>query len=113
MPEENKLRIIKTGYAYSKEWVINDNNYKTCNVGGGFLGILVDSNIKDVNVTLKFKPDGFDLGTLIALVSSGTYLGILLIAFTVIIIKKKSKSFLVLEAFGVLMIFFIIKKNID
>lgn len=89
MPEENKLRIIKTGYAYSKEWVINDNNYKTCNVGGGFLGILVDSNIKDVNVTLRFKPDGFDLGTLIALVSSGTYLGILLIAFTIIIIKKK------------------------
>lgn len=74
MPDEDKVRVIKTGYTYSSEWVVSDDRYETINVDGGFLGIIVPENIKDVDISLKYVPYGFNTSCKISMYSGIMYL---------------------------------------
>lgn len=55
-------RVLKTNFTYSSEWEVNDSRFKTINIDGGYLGIVIPKNISSVNIVLNFKPDGFALG---------------------------------------------------
>ena len=55
--------IVKTAYTYSDDWKVVDNKYETCNVNGGFLGIIIPKdNVGKINIDLKFVPAGFTMG---------------------------------------------------
>lgn len=55
--------IVKTAYTYSDDWKVVDNKYETCNVDGGFLGIIIPKdNVGKINIDLKFVPAGFNMG---------------------------------------------------
>jgi hypothetical protein len=55
--------IVKTAYTYSNDWKVVDNKYETCNVDGGFLGIIIPKdNVGRINIDLKFVPAGFNMG---------------------------------------------------
>ena len=55
-------KIIKTAYAYSSDWKLNNDSYETILVDDAFLGIIVPSGVTDVDITLTFTPDGFSTG---------------------------------------------------
>ena len=55
--------IVKTAYTYSNDWKVVDNKYETCNVDGGFLGVIIPKdNVGRINIDLKFVPAGFNMG---------------------------------------------------
>ena len=89
MPDSNKTRIIKTGYAYSKDWIIMNSDYETIAVDGAFLGILVPEGNNNVDITLRYKPTGYYEGLAISLVGSSIYLTICIITLGVVVIKRK------------------------
>lgn len=99
MPDDTKTRIIKTGYTYSDEWVIqkaydsnnNEIKYQTINIDGGFLGIVVPKGVTDVNISLNFNPEGYQTGCKISIVGSIIYASILIPTGIIIFIKKKKK----------------------
>ena len=91
MPDASKTRIIKTGFAYSKDWVIADSRFETVTVNGAFLGILVPEGIDNVDITLKFKPTGYYEGLSISLAGCSIYLVINIITLGVIIIKRRKE----------------------
>jgi uncharacterized membrane protein YfhO len=91
MPEENKMRILKTGYSYSKEWVANDPSYEVVNVGGGFLGVLIPEDAKNIDITLTFTPEGYKTGSLISIISGILYISILGSLGIVILVKRKKR----------------------
>ena len=88
MPDKNKSYIIKTGYTYSNEWKIKNKNFKTCNCGGGFLGIIV-CGVDDIDIELEFIPNGLKMSSTISIISSIIYLSIIIPSTLVIIVKKK------------------------
>ena len=99
MPDDTKARIIKTGYTYSSEWVIDkvydlEGNlipYETINIDGGFLGIVCPKGVSDVNITLKFTPEGLNTGLKLTLVGSIIYASILIPVVVIPIVKKKKR----------------------
>lgn len=90
MPSTDKVRIIKTGFAYSEDWVVD--GYETINVDGGFLGIVVDKGIKNVDIVVSYEPKGFSTGCKITLVSCIIYAGITIPVVVIIIRKRKEKD---------------------
>lgn len=70
-------KVIKTSYAYSKDWHIrnNDKDYNIVNLGG-FLGIVVPKNIETVNLNLIYSPQGLTNGLYISQIGSIIYLSI-------------------------------------
>ena len=99
MPEDTSVKVIKTGYTYSSEWEINqafdsNNNpidFKTINIDGGFLGIVVPKGVLNVDITLNFMPEGFNTGLKISAVGCIIYAGILIPTLFVFISKKKKR----------------------
>ena len=89
MPNKDKTRIIKTGFAYSKDWVIIDSDYSLVAVDGAFLGILVPEGNDKVDVTIKFKPTGYYEGLSISLAGTSIYIAICSFSLGVIAIRKK------------------------
>ncbi len=61
---DSKSKVIKTAYTYSTDWEIvnNDLGYKTVNINGGFLGVIVPEGVDKVDITLRFNPKGMDQG---------------------------------------------------
>jgi len=57
-------RVIKTAYAYSSDWIINNNEsgYETIDIDGGFLGIIVPKGINNVDINLYYSPAGYKTG---------------------------------------------------
>ena len=84
-------KILKTAYAYSKDWILNTPGYETCDINGGFLGIIIPSGTKNINIDLTYMPDKFELGCKISIISSIIYLGAIGIIFVVPVIKKRKK----------------------
>ena len=61
---------------YSEEWQLEDNeNYEIVRANGGFLGIIVKSNISDVNIKISFNPSGVEIGFIGTLIGFGVYGG--------------------------------------
>ena len=60
---------------YSEEWVIDGNyeDYELVKANGGFLGILVKNGVKDVNVSVTFKPTGIKIGLIGSVIGFGIY----------------------------------------
>lgn len=90
MPAENKTRIIKTPYTYSQDWICKD--FDTINVDGGFLGIVIPSDVKKVDTYISYNPKGFAEGCKIALVSSIIYVAIATPTVVTFIRKRKEKD---------------------
>jgi hypothetical protein len=91
MPDGNSTRIIKTGYTYSDEWIINNNEvgFKTINIDGGFLGVVVPKGVTNVDLTLNFIPEGWSMGCKLSLVGCIIYAGILIPTVVIWVRKKK------------------------
>ena len=85
-------KIVKTGYAYSNDWKVLTEGYETCNIDGGFLGIIIPENTDFVDVSLEFKPDKLSTGLKVSIVGSIIYLSITIMAFAIPAIKKKRKG---------------------
>ena len=88
----NDVKIIKTAYAYSDDWIINSEGYDTCDVDGGFLGIIVPKNTQNINVDLTYIPAKVELGCKITIISSIIYVCGIAVAFIVPVIIKKKKN---------------------
>ena len=74
---------------YSDDWIFTgDKSYETLSVSGGFLGIVIPGEEKDIDISMKFAPKGLDLGLYGTLAGSIIYLGI----FTPYWIKKKKNG---------------------
>ncbi len=86
------VKILKTAYAYSKDWIMKTEGYETCDIDGGFLGIIIPKDTKDINIDLIYMPDKFELGCKISIISSIIYLGVIGIVFIVPVIKKKKNK---------------------
>lgn len=91
MPEEDKIRIIKTPYTYSDDWKIREKGYETINVNGGFLGIVVDKNIKNVDITIDYIPRGYNVSCQISIYSGIIYLMLLTIAISICYRQRRRK----------------------
>lgn len=91
MPNSDYNRIIKTGYAYSDEWIVTNGNYKTIDVNGGFLGIIIPKGTTNVNITLRYEPLGYYFGCKISLISSIIYLTIAIP--TIVVIRKRNRKY--------------------
>ena len=90
---DSNTKVIKTAYAYSEDWQIvnNNKNYKTVDIDGGFLGIIVPKNIENVDITLRYSPQGLTMGLKISALGSIIYVTItsVLLSFEV---KKRIKG---------------------
>ena len=85
---DDKVKIIKTGYAYSDDWKASDG-YETCNINGGFLGIIVKENTKDININLEFKPKYYEVGLKLTALGCIIYLSMSIGLLGFIILKNK------------------------
>lgn len=88
--DSSKALIVKTAYTYSDEWKCLDERYKTINIDGGFLGIVVPKGINNVDINLIFKPLGFETGWKISFVSAIIYV----IVLTSTVTFRKRRRFL-------------------
>lgn len=59
-----KDQIVVIPVTYSEEWKLDDDydNYELVRVNGGFLGLLVKNNVKNIDVNITFKPSGVKIG---------------------------------------------------
>ena len=55
-------QVIVLPVTYSDEWVCDDENYQIVKANGGFLGVIVKNNIKNIEVDITFKPSGVKIG---------------------------------------------------
>ena len=89
MPAEDKVRIIKTGYAFSDEWKTDDHRYEVMEVDGGFLGIVVPADVKEVDVKLHFVPYGWEISTKVSFAGVLVYVVLAAIVVGCFIYKRK------------------------
>ena len=82
-------RILKTYYTYSSEWKVNNSNFKTINIDGGYLGIVIPANSTSCDITLNFEPDGLQLGMTISSFTASTFATICLAIYLNLIPYKK------------------------
>lgn len=66
-------RILKTNYCYSDEWKVSNPNYKTINILGGWLGIVLPAGSTSCDITLSFEPTGLNLGLTIGSFTFGAF----------------------------------------
>ena len=89
--DTSKAKIVKTAYTYSDDWKVANNKYETCNVNGGFLGVIIPEGEEFIDITLNYEPRGFYTGCKISLVGCIIYLGITVPIVTVYITKRIKK----------------------
>lgn len=87
-------RILKTYYTYSSEWKVNNSNFKTINIDGGYLGIVIPANSTSCDITLNFEPDGLQLGMTISSFTTSTFATICLAIYLNLKPYKKRISFI-------------------
>ena len=59
----SKSLIVKTAYTYSDDWKVVGDKYETCNINGGFLGIIIPkNNVGKISIDLQFVPAGWNTG---------------------------------------------------
>ena len=81
-------KIVKTGFTYSDDWKV-EGDYQTCNINGGFLGIIVKGDIKDVNINLTFIPKYYDSSLKLTALGCILYMGITISMLGYAMIRKK------------------------
>ena len=86
-------RILKTNYTYSTEWIVNDNNFKTINIDGGYLGIVIPANSNSCDIELHFEPDGYHFGSTISAFVTSSFAVICLAIFINFNDKKRECQF--------------------
>ena len=89
---DGKAKVIKTAYSYSDDWKVKTKGYETCNIDGGFLGIIVKNTSENekINIDLTFEPYGYSQGLKISLVGCIIYIG--LCASAIFVINRKRKE---------------------
>lgn len=92
LTESNQIRIVKTPYTYSKDWVVQTEGYETINVGGGFLGIIVPEGTTQMNVDIEFIPAGLEDGIKISTVAFAVFVVILGGYVVVFMTQKRDKK---------------------
>ncbi len=75
-------QLVMIPVAYSEEWkIISDIPYETLSVSGGFLGIIIPKEITDIEITMKFVPNGLSDGLKASIAGLGIYLVIFVPVF--------------------------------
>lgn len=85
-------RILKTNFTYSDEWKVNDNNFKTINIDGGYLGIILPKNSTSCNIELNFEPNGYKLGSSISAFSISIFSSLCLAYYINLFMNKKLRE---------------------
>ncbi len=83
-------QVIVLPITYSDEWKVYDSNYEVVRVNGGFVGIIVKNEIKDIDVTIKFKPVGIKSGFIIS--SIGILMYCMYLGINIYVKRKKEVS---------------------
>ena len=73
---DGTCKVVKTSYAYSPDWICENTDYQTVSINGGFLGIIVPEGASDVNITLRYIPQGFTTGLNISQIGVIIYISI-------------------------------------
>lgn len=84
--DNNQVIVLPVTYSY--EWIC-DNNYELVRVNGGYLGIVVDKGVENIDVLITFKPKGVKMGCIGSLIGIGVY-GIYI---AIIIIRNRRKTY--------------------
>lgn len=86
--ESSKDRVVVIPVTYSEEWQIdgNSDDYELVRVNGGFLGIIVKNNVKNIDVSITFKPTGVKTGVI------GSLLGFTIYGVYCFFVSKKSEK---------------------
>ncbi len=72
-------QVVVLPVTYSDEWVCDNPDYELVRVNGSFLGIVVKNEIKEIDVSVSFKPNGVKEGficSFVGLVIYGIYIGV-------------------------------------
>lgn len=80
LSDSSNDQVIVLPITYSDEWKCDNENYELVKANGGFLGIVVKNGIKNVDVSITFKPSGVKIGligSIIGFCSYGLYIGFL------------------------------------
>ena len=83
----DKDQVIVLPLAYSDEWMCDKEGYTLVKANGGYLGIMVESGITSIDVSIKFKPSGLNVGIVGSFIGIGIY-----VAYVIVICKKKKKE---------------------
>ena len=83
-------QVIVLPVTYSDEWKVYDSNYEVVRANGGFVGIIVKNEIKDIDVTIKFKPVGIKSGFIIS--SIGIFMYCMYLGINIYVKRKKEVS---------------------
>ncbi len=84
-------QIVMIPVSYSEEWIItSDISYETMSVSGGFLGIVIPHGTTNIEVSLKFVPEGLKDGAKASVAGFGIYAVIFL---PVLLESRKRKLF--------------------
>lgn len=90
---DNRTKIVKLPYSYSADFIPSNDIYKTCNIDGGFLGVIVPGDVKDVDITLTYTPKYYSMGVKLTLAGTIIYMGLILGWYYVSKQKKKEQLF--------------------
>lgn len=82
-----KDQVIVLPLAYSDEWVCDKEGYTLVKANGGYLGIMVESGITSIDVSIKFKTSGLNVGIVCSFIGIGIY-----VAYVIVFWKKKKKE---------------------
>ncbi|MCB9498444.1 MAG: YfhO family protein [Bacillales bacterium] len=85
-------RIIMIPTAYSSDWQVVEGEAKIISVNGGFIGLVVSSNVSENSITIKFVPDGLKDGLILSLLGIITYIDLCFLSFTKRFEKKKKEE---------------------
>lgn len=58
----NNNQVVVLPITYSEEWVCDDENYELVKANGGYLGLVVKNNVKNIDVSITFMPSGVKIG---------------------------------------------------
>lgn len=66
-------QVVVLPITYSKEWQCENENYELVKANGGYLGILVKKEVKNIDVCITFRPSGVKIGLMGSIVGFGMY----------------------------------------
>ncbi len=81
-------KIIKTGFAYSDDFSVA-GDYELVDIDGGFLGVIVKSDIKDVDINITYIPKYYSAGVKLTAIGSIIYFSLIIVMLGYDALKKK------------------------
>lgn len=85
---DSKAKVLKLPYAYSDDWKINNENYQTVNINGGFLGVIIPDGKTNIDLKLHYEPAYFNKSCILSGVGCIIYV-VVITPIVYLYIKRK------------------------